>query len=233
MRVPVEDSPDAGAPAVLLELMPAPEPARRDTPDLAPGPLMEEAKPTPEPAREAKVEPEKELPRVEESPLAPEPEVVLPIPRPLEEKQPEEEQPKEEVATQSETQAVAAPLTTAPPPVEGAEERPLSKPQAGMSASNARARVTWEKALVSHINRYKRYPQLARARGKQGAVSVQFTIDREGRVLGSKVVRSSGSPALDEEAIAVLQRANPLPPPPTQVAGATFDLVLPIRFHIR
>ena len=63
--------------------------------------------------------------------------------------------------------------------------------------------------------------------------AVQFTIDRMGSLIASRVVRSSGSSALDEEALAVLQRASPLPAPPAQVAGATFDLTLPIQFRIR
>ena len=52
-------------------------------------------------------------------------------------------------------------------------------------------------------------------------------------MIASRVVRSSGSSALDEEALAVLQRASPLPAPPAQVGGTTFDLTLPIQFRIK
>ncbi len=69
--------------------------------------------------------------------------------------------------------------------------------------------------------------------GVKGDVSVRFTLDRTGNVTDAQVVRSSGSSSLDEEALAVLQRASPLPAPPDQVAGATFDLVLPIQFRIK
>ena len=95
----------------------------------------------------------------------------------------------------------------------------------------ARSKATWEKALVSHLNRFKRYPDQARG-ARQGEVRVSFTIDRPG---GSRarVVGSSGSPSLDEEALAVLQRASPLPAPPAQLPGASFDWTMPIQFKIK
>jgi TonB family protein len=97
----------------------------------------------------------------------------------------------------------------------------------------AKAQITWNKALVAQISRFKRYPNAARARGVQGEVSVTFTIDRAGQVITSRILLSSGSTSLDEEALAVLRRASPLPSPPAQLAGATFDLTLPIQFKIR
>ena len=211
-----------------------PQSPRLDTPDVAHGPLMEEAKQTPEAAKEVKEKIDQELPKLEPSPLAPEPAVVLPTPKPIEEKKPDEEQPQEERPTQqSETQASAAPLTTAPPPVDAPPAPVAAAPAPGLAASLARVKATWEKSLVSHLNRYKRYPNDARAHSVKGDVSVRFTLDRTGRVTGAQVVRSSGSASLDEEALAVLQRASPLPAPPDQVAGASFDMVLPIQFRIK
>ena len=86
---------------------------------------------------------------------------------------------------------------------------------------------------MKHLDRFKRYPEIARARGNQGEVTVQFTIDRTGHVVAARVVHSSGSSALDEEALAVLKRADPLPAAPAPIAGMTFDLTLPIQFRIR
>jgi protein TonB len=234
MHLQEEESEDAAASSLIIEMVPTPVAVRTDTPDVAHGPLMEEAKQSPQAVKETKEVVEKEKPPVEESPLAAKPEVVLPVPRPVKEEKPEEEKEKEETPQQqSVEQAMAAPLTTAPPRVEAKEEPTATAPAPGTSATSARALVTWEKALVSHLNRFKRYPDAARAGGSQGAVSVEFTLDRAGRVLGSRVVRSSGSPALDGEALAVLQRASPLPAPPGQIAGPTFDLRLPIQFRIR
>ncbi len=228
-----ESAEDAAAGPVIVEMVPMPVVTRVDSPDVAHGPLMEEARLTPQAAKETKEKVEEELPPVDPSPAS-EPELVLPAPRPVVEKKPEEEQPKEEVTQQQAAeQTVAAPLTTAPPRVDAAEARAAAAPTPGASASIARVQATWEKTLVSHLNRFKRYPESARARGTQGGVSVTFTIDRGGRVIASRILQSSGSPALDAEALAVLQRASPLPAPPDQVAGATFNLTLPIQFRIR
>jgi len=230
---PQDDAEDSAASPLIVEMMPAPAAMPMDTPDVAHGPLMEEARLTPQAAKETKEEVEKEMPVVEPSP-APDPELVLPMPHPVEEKKPDEEKPKEDnPKQQSAEQATAAPLTTAPPRVEAKEEPAAATPSSGSAASVARAQATWEKALVAHLNRFKRYPDRARAHGSQGAVSVEFIIDRTGSLVSSRVVHSSGSSVLDEEALAVLQRASPLPAPPAVVSGATFNLSLPIQFRIR
>jgi protein TonB len=229
-----EDLSEDAAGPIMVELAPLPVASPIDMPDVAHGPLMEEAMLTPQAAKQTVEEVEKEIPPVEQSPLAPDPEVTLPVPRPVEEKKPEEKENQEAVPQQqAPDQTVAAPLTTAPPRVEAKPAAVAAAPTPGASANPSRAQATWQKALINHLNRYKRYPDGARARGVQGSVSVQFTLDRAGQVVASRVLRSSGSTLLDEEALAVLQRASPLPTPPDQLAGATFDLSLPIQFRIR
>jgi periplasmic protein TonB len=227
-------SDDAAASPVIVEMVSTPSVARVESPDIAHGPVVEEAKQTPQAANETKEEVKQETPRVDPSPLATEPEVVLPVARPIPEKKPEEELPKEEVTKQQSADATAAaPLSTAPPRVDASEPTPAVAPSPGTSASITRLRASWEKALVKHLNRFKRYPEIARARGNQGEVTVRFTLDRTGHVIAARVVQSSGSTALDEEALAVLKRADPLPAAPDQVGGMTFDQTLPIRFRIR
>ena len=225
---------DAAAGATIVEMVPAPA-VPVDSPDVAHGPQVEEAMLAPAPSIESKdvVEPE-EQPKLEPAPLAPEPEVALPIQKPIEEEKPKEQEVKEEVKQQVEPQESAAPLTMAPPKVEPTEE-PTQAPATGATAAerSKRVEVSWQKALVSHLNRFKRYPDGARARGAQGAVLVEFTIDRAGNVVASRVLQPSGSSSLDEEAIAVLQRASPLPRPPVEMTGELFPLTLPIQFRIK
>jgi protein TonB len=62
---------------------------------------------------------------------------------------------------------------------------------------------------------------------------VSFLIDRLGHVVSSTVVQSSGSAALDRESLDLLQRAQPLPLPPTEVAGAQFSFNVPVRFDLQ
>jgi protein TonB len=228
------DADDSVAGPIILELVSVPVETRRDTPDVAHGPLMQEAQLMPPAAKEAKAEVEKELPPVAPSP-APEPEVTLPKPQPEAEKKPEEEKlPREEAPQQqSASQAAPAPLTTAPPRVEAKEAPVAPAVAAGTAASDTRSAARWERALVAHLNRHKRYPDAARARKVQGAVSVAFTIDRTGSVLDVRITSSSGSPVLDEEALAVVRRASPLPPPPSTMKDAALHLTLPVEFKIR
>ena len=230
----VQEFADAAAGAMLVDMVPAP-PVAVDSPDVAHGPRVEEAMLAPPPTLERKDVPlPEEQPKLEASPLAPEPEVALPIARPTEAEKPEEEELEKEVKETVETQVSAAPLTMAPPKVEPLESPMPPAPSPGQAAERTkRAEASWQKALVSHLNRFKRYPDAARARGSQGSVLVEFTIDRSGNVVASRVLRHSGSSLLDEEAIAVLQRASPLPRPPADITGELFPLTLPIQFRIK
>jgi protein TonB len=52
-------------------------------------------------------------------------------------------------------------------------------------------------------------------------------------VISSRVVTSSGSPALDREAIEMIRRSQPFPPPPAALPGAEVSLTVPVRFNMR
>jgi protein TonB len=82
------------------------------------------------------------------------------------------------------------------------------------------------------VERHKGYPAAARAH-ETGTAELAFTLDRNGKVLASRVVRSSGFAALDQETIDTVRRAQPFPPPPPNMSGETFDFTVPIRFNIR
>jgi protein TonB len=49
----------------------------------------------------------------------------------------------------------------------------------------------------------------------------------------SRVVRSSGFAALDQETIDTVRRSQPFPPPLPNMPGQTFDFTVPVRFNIR
>jgi protein TonB len=91
---------------------------------------------------------------------------------------------------------------------------------------------TWKARLLSHIDRYKRYPSAARAKGTEGTALLSFDMDRDGRVLGYHLVHSSGCPELDDEAFAMIARASPLPPAPPKINTQVVQLVVPIRFRM-
>lgn len=123
-------------------------------------------------------------------------------------------------------------LATAPTPAPDIAPRPTA-PSQGMLSPNARAAaLSWNAAISAALERAKRYPSDAKSRGEQGTAVVSFSVDRAGRVLSSRIARSSGHAALDQETLATVARAS-LPPAPGEHPGARFSFSVPIRFNIR
>lgn len=216
--------------AMVLELAPMAIAPPEERQDLTPGPLSEDSLPTP-PVEEVKETRPEEIPPVEESPLAPNPEVALEKIKPVEEqKELEEAKPQELV----QAQMVAASLASAPPRIEvAARDVRAAAPLQGSSRKPNQATLSWQKALHFHLNKHKRYPSEARSHRVQGVVTVTFAIDNGGRILNKRVVKGSGSSLLDAEALEMLTRASPLPAPPEQSEAGVHNLSLPIQFNIR
>jgi periplasmic protein TonB len=194
---------DAGAPVIMLELPQVAAAPAIPPNDLAPGPPQPETEPTPPPKEETK-------PRETEA------EVALPIPEPPKPQPPEDERPP------TSTPSAEIPPSQAAPPTAGAAVQKLRVDA-----------FRWQTALAAHIERFKRYPAKARSSGEQGIATVAFTIDRQGRLLTSRIVQSSGSATLDQETLAMLVRAQPMPAPPTNIPDNKLSFIVPVRFNIR
>jgi TonB family protein len=90
--------------------------------------------------------------------------------------------------------------------------------------------AVWKAAIVTKLDEKKHYPEAAVANREHGVARVFFAIDREGRLLESRIVQSSGSANLDAAALDTLKRAEPFPPPPDSLKGERIDLTIPFRF---
>lgn len=119
-----------------------------------------------------------------------------------------------------------APAPASSPPTQAAVQ-PQGTPEPSMSAPN------WQSLLLGRLERFKRYPADAQARHQQGVTYLHFTMDRNGRVLSYRLEQSSGYDLLDQETLALIQRAQPLPKPPSSVPGNPVDLVVPIEFSLK
>jgi periplasmic protein TonB len=64
-------------------------------------------------------------------------------------------------------------------------------------------------------------------------VVVNFALDRMGHVVSWRVVKSSGDAAFDAAALAMLQRSDPVPPPPPLVADEGLTFTMPVIFHVK
>ncbi len=91
----------------------------------------------------------------------------------------------------------------------------------------------FQHALQRHLLRELMYPAQARARREEGIVYVRVAMNRAGRVLSATLQNPSDHAQLNAEALAVIQRAQPLPLPPPAVAGDPVDLIVPVTFNLR
>jgi protein TonB len=86
----------------------------------------------------------------------------------------------------------------------------------------------WKTRLATHLAAKKLFPP--QARGQTGNAKVIFVIDRSGKLISRALVESTGSPPLDEAALAMVERAEPFPEPPPELKEDTFSFTVPIFF---
>ena len=230
----IEFAPILAAPAKQTELPPGPEMVASDASPSRPTESLEEkVEEKIEQKIEAKLE-QKVDEKVESKPVeqpppevkpAPNPEVAIEPPPPQEVKQetPKRQDPRTPAPATSALQAI--PEQTAAIPV--------APTQGKLKPSNSNAVPTWSRKVAMLLERTIRYPAAAERRGQTGVVQVFFSLDRQGHLVDSRVVRSSGVAVLDEEALALLRRAQPLPPPPPEFPGEPVTLIVPIRFNLK
>jgi len=235
--------------AVMIELAPLTVAPPVPQKEVAPGPLMTEAEARPttetvEPVEETETKPTTteseqkpvraddlssspdpvpELPQMEKAEAVLTPSMVPPKPAPKKKppakpKKTDRDKPKKP----KERQAAA---TTAPPTITAPRAPVAMTRRAAASTTPSESPATWRSALLAHLNRYKRFPP----GGAGGTAQVVFTVNRAGNVLASRLVRSSGDTALDQEAVAMMHRASPVPPPPPEMGG-NVTLVVPVHF---
>lgn len=106
----------------------------------------------------------------------------------------------------------AGPATAGAPPLAGEES------------------LRFRTQLLRHIERFRRYPEPARP--AEGIARVAFAMGHDGRVDDIWIEISSGSALLDEEAVAAVLRAQPLPRPPASWPSR-FSFTLPIGFALK
>ncbi|WP_029008023.1 energy transducer TonB [Azospirillum halopraeferens] len=223
----VESAPSEPSPPV--EQPPEPEP---------PPPEPEPEPPPPEPEPEPEPEPPPPEPEPEPEPPPPEvkPEVVLeqtpppppPKPKPPKPVRQEPEKPRPPRQAPPPPPAPAAPAAPMAPAATAAA--PM---QSAPSNRPSQALPQWRDRLLGHLERHKRYPRAAQMRRQEGVAYVRFTIDRQGTVLSVRLDRTSGHGLLDDETIALVERASPLPAPPQDVGQDRVELVVPVQFYLR
>ena len=109
----------------------------------------------------------------------------------------------------------------------------------------------WYLQLSRQIESKKQYPAAALQRREQGTVGIRFRLDRQGQLVSSRILRTSGiatldtyreeglfdraaelapywEATLDNAGLALIGQAQPFPPPPP-FAGLQFDVAIRYR----
>jgi periplasmic protein TonB len=184
-RDEIEPAEPAAAIVIEFALLPV-APAAPQT-DIAPGPeqVMSEASP------ERPVEQVEEKPKAEEKvaskPVDEPPPEIKPAPNPDVALEP----PHQEVTSpQRQEQRTPAPTTSAPQALpEQTAALPAAPTQGRLTPNTSNAVPTWKTQIVALLERNKRYPESAQSHHQQGIAQVFFSLDRQGRVIDSRIVR--------------------------------------------
>ncbi|ACR12494.1 TonB family protein [Teredinibacter turnerae T7901] len=148
---------------------------------------------------------------------------------------------KLDVAPEQEQQKVKTPENTAPQ----AEKSSTPKKSAALAMQKATGRGdhagsggrvgnsrSYFGHLTSWLNQHKDYPAHLKKRKVQGVVVVRFTINATGEILHKAIKKSSGNTELDQAALDVLDKANPLPPIPAEMKRTKLTLSLPVDYSL-
>jgi periplasmic protein TonB len=91
--------------------------------------------------------------------------------------------------------------------------------------------LTFQRTLERHIERYKVVPSEARRARLQGIVQLVFAMGRDGTVLDVWINSSSGYPVLDQAALDIVRRAQPLPRIPAELPDR-LNILYPVSFSL-
>jgi protein TonB len=222
-----DDLDDAlGAPAIEIGLeMTSP---KLDPTDLPPGPDTDASLASPAMAEQKAELKETDLPK--DTPTEAEnPDRVVTL---NDVKKPVEEDAKiAAVQTQASQESVAAEATATPSSEDIPQATHSVAPAQGTGETARRLRTTWQKELIAHLDKHKRYP--AERLHKSAEIVVGFALDRMGHVLTATIVKGSGDSAFDEAALSMIRRSDPVPQPPPLVADEGLNFTLPVIFRVK
>jgi TonB family protein len=222
-----EEADDAlGATAIEIGLEMAS--VHREVTDLPPGPDTDASTASPQLAKQKAEVKETDLPQDKPTETEEADRVVTEN----ESKKPKEDDPKiAAVQTAASTESVAA-EATATPSSEAIPEGPRSiAPAIGTGETARRVRATWQKELVAHLDKHKKYP--SERSQKAAEIYVRFTLDRLGHVLSTSIEKGSGDTAFDAAALAMVRRSDPVPAPPPLIADEGLSFTVPVIFRVK
>ncbi|WP_444929646.1 TonB family protein [Microbulbifer sp. SSSA002] len=104
--------------------------------------------------------------------------------------------------------------------------------EAPLTADMILTRQIYHSGLLSHTFRHIRYPKRAQARGQEGSVRLNVTINSQGEVEDIQPISESRFSSLNREAQAAVRRAGPYPAIPPLLGADTYSFSIPITFRL-
>jgi protein TonB len=149
----------------------------------------------------------------------------------VQKKQAEQPKAKEQKKKQEQT---APSIATAPNRAAGNRSNQSQTGANGASQQNGQASsASYNAMVIAHLQRFRVYPEQARAAKITGVSTVRFTLGAGGNVIAVSLAGSSGTGILDQAAIAMVQRASPFPPIPASLGRGSMTFAAPVRFNLR
>ncbi len=90
-----------------------------------------------------------------------------------------------------------------------------------------------QQALFKYLSENVKYPVIAQENGIQGRVICQFVVNKDGAIVDVEVVRSSGDPSLDKEAVRVIKSMPKWNPGKQRGKAVRVKYTVPVNFHLQ
>ena len=90
-----------------------------------------------------------------------------------------------------------------------------------------------QQALFKYLGENVKYPVIAQENGIQGRVICQFVVNKDGSIVDVVVVRSSGEPSLDKEAIRVINSMPKWKPGKQRGKPVRVKYTVPVNFRLQ
>ncbi len=117
-----------------------------------------------------------------------------------------------------------------------AEEMPYFPGCEDLRMSKEERRQCSDRALLTYLMKNLRYPSIAQENNVEGRVYVQFVVERDGTITGSKIVRDIGA-GCGEAALTVVNKMNTLPerwtPGRQNGKNVRVQYTLPVTFKLQ
>jgi periplasmic protein TonB len=146
-------------------------------------------------------------------------------------------EPPAETLVPDPTRAIPTTATTSTPQPEQpmahalASLAPASAPPVSRITLNKEKAATFQRALQSHIARFRHYPDRARREHARGIVGLLFSMQRDGSVTDVRIVSSSGYALLDTAAVETIRNAQPMPRIPAELPEQ-LNMRMPVEFDL-